>query len=297
MGVGFVYRHLVECIINRLVYTNYITYLINVTLITMKHITQKISFGAIAAFSVLAVFAAPFSALAATYLSPFTTAEISTWTADRTFPSGGVQSLSSFSGRTDVLKMSIDKDNRSSSPDRFYYTEGIQKQGSYGKELGVDMYVDSDWQEKSVRSGLWGVAADGANAITAYPIIEFSTKRSDNSTGWRYWTNDGWVNVSTAYSFNQWASLYINITDTGIHLKINGTEVGVVPLDGTTQFNAVILNAYNYGPDAASYSTYWHAGLSEVSKKEDCMSNGWKKYGFKNQGQCVRFIETGKDSR
>jgi hypothetical protein len=31
--------------------------------------------------------------------------------------------------------------------------------------------------------------------------------------------------------------------------------------------------------------------------KADCMKGGWEKYGFKNQGQCVRYIETGKDSR
>jgi hypothetical protein len=31
--------------------------------------------------------------------------------------------------------------------------------------------------------------------------------------------------------------------------------------------------------------------------KDDCMNGGWEAYGFKNQGQCVRFIETGKDSR
>jgi hypothetical protein len=31
--------------------------------------------------------------------------------------------------------------------------------------------------------------------------------------------------------------------------------------------------------------------------KDDCKNNGWVQFGFKNQGQCVRFIETGKDSR
>ena len=31
--------------------------------------------------------------------------------------------------------------------------------------------------------------------------------------------------------------------------------------------------------------------------KEDCMDGGWEAFGFKNQGQCVRFIETGQDSR
>jgi hypothetical protein len=31
--------------------------------------------------------------------------------------------------------------------------------------------------------------------------------------------------------------------------------------------------------------------------KDACMDGGWKQMGFKNQGQCVRFVETGKDSR
>lgn len=31
--------------------------------------------------------------------------------------------------------------------------------------------------------------------------------------------------------------------------------------------------------------------------KVDCKNGGWEAFGFKNQGQCVRFVETGKDSR
>lgn len=31
--------------------------------------------------------------------------------------------------------------------------------------------------------------------------------------------------------------------------------------------------------------------------KNDCKKGGWEAFGFKNQGQCVRFVETGKDSR
>lgn len=259
--------------------------------------TKSIRFGALALLLTAAMFTAPYSALAATYLNPLTTAELSTWTADRTFPSGGAVSLPTFAGRNDVLKMGIDSSLRSTSGFSFYYTEGIKKEANFGKELGVDMYLDSDWQSKSVRSGLWGVAADDANVITAYPILEFSTKRSDNTAGWRYWTNDDWVNIPTAYSFGQWALLYIKIADDGIHLKINGVEVGVVPLDGTTHFSAVILNAYNYGEGTQSYNTYWNAGVNSPATKVDCKKDAWKASGFKNQGQCVRFIETGKDSR
>ncbi len=33
------------------------------------------------------------------------------------------------------------------------------------------------------------------------------------------------------------------------------------------------------------------------TNKEACKSGGWKNYGFRNQGQCIRYVNTGKDSR
>ena len=33
------------------------------------------------------------------------------------------------------------------------------------------------------------------------------------------------------------------------------------------------------------------------TSKDDCKKGGWKNFDFKNQGQCIRFVETGKDSR
>ena len=34
-----------------------------------------------------------------------------------------------------------------------------------------------------------------------------------------------------------------------------------------------------------------------LTEKDQCKNDGWMNYGFKNQGQCVKFMETGKDSR
>ena len=31
--------------------------------------------------------------------------------------------------------------------------------------------------------------------------------------------------------------------------------------------------------------------------KDDCKDGGWADYGFRNQGQCIRFVNTGTDSR
>lgn len=37
--------------------------------------------------------------------------------------------------------------------------------------------------------------------------------------------------------------------------------------------------------------------LQDAQTVEDCKNGGWANYGFSNQGQCVRFIRTGRDSR
>jgi hypothetical protein len=31
--------------------------------------------------------------------------------------------------------------------------------------------------------------------------------------------------------------------------------------------------------------------------RSDCVDEGWQAFGFRNQGQCIRLVETGKDSR
>ena len=36
---------------------------------------------------------------------------------------------------------------------------------------------------------------------------------------------------------------------------------------------------------------------SDPQSHEDCKDGGWEDYGFRNQGQCIRFVNTGEDSR
>ena len=62
----------------------------------------------------------------------------------------------------------------------------------------------------------------------------------------------------------------------------DGTEAAFVP--GRVAANFSLSN------DAIQFST-------GPTTKDDCKGGGWEQYGFRNQGQCVRFIETGKDSR
>lgn len=79
----------------------------------------------------------------------------------------------------------------------------------------------------------------------------------------------------------------------------------------------IMLKLSSYGSAAfgeggtAGDDGYPMAGLAETwlvrepaddpdpdpQSKNDCKKGDWDQFGFKNQGQCVRFMETGKDSR
>jgi hypothetical protein len=36
---------------------------------------------------------------------------------------------------------------------------------------------------------------------------------------------------------------------------------------------------------------------ADPTTKDQCKSGGWELFGFTNQGQCIRFVEAGKDNR
>jgi hypothetical protein len=37
--------------------------------------------------------------------------------------------------------------------------------------------------------------------------------------------------------------------------------------------------------------------INDPQNKKECMKGGWEEFGFRNQGQCIRFVNTGQDSR
>lgn len=41
----------------------------------------------------------------------------------------------------------------------------------------------------------------------------------------------------------------------------------------------------------------WDFDWTAFAVGPGCRNGGWKMYGFRNQGQCIRFVNTGKDSR
>lgn len=228
---------------------------------------------------------------------PFTNSELGNWVTDRQAPSGGVSSLANYKDRQNVLEMRID--TALQSPDGFYQTEGLQRAVPSSVALKASLFVDKAWLTNKVRVGLWGVGHDATSAVSAYPIVEFTTDGEGGFTGWRAWdgVDGGWTNLtSVKVKKSEWNKLEIvynsatNKFDIYINEKLAISNTG----GDTVDFGAVILNNKNYGALGSNYSVHWSKfGYGNVRTKDDCKKDGWKNLqdddgvNFKNQGQCV----------
>lgn len=64
--------------------------------------------------------------------------------------------------------------------------------------------------------------------------------------------------------------------------------------------NVGTFNAgYDIYVDGVTFNgtTYDFELTNNPEVKDDCKKDGWMDYGFRNQGQCIRFVNTGQDSR
>jgi hypothetical protein len=75
------------------------------------------------------------------------------------------------------------------------------------------------------------------------------------------------------------------------------------PSSSVPEFSAGAIpgwEAFPAGPTGVDYDLTVSPVVSVVSdpqSRDDCKDGGHADYGFANQGQCVRFVETGRDSR
>lgn len=274
--------------------------------------------GLFAILLTLGVFATANAAPAATTFQ-FTQTELETnWGPDRREPTGGYTSVSAF-GRSSVAQISIDTSKAAfypGDPDTqgYYSVEGIKtpkgpaENFEAGKDFGqaveVDLYLDPAWANTAVRAGLWAVGDNGNGGTDAasdpFGIVEFAN--IDGYTGFRYFSNSGYVEVAGFTGFGKWVTLKVALNPTAdqYELSVNGVVVGTRPSTTDSTFlRNVILNQKNFGTvlqeslNENNYSVHWSGVLSAPTTKEQCKNDGWKSYGiYKNQGDCVSHIAT-----
>jgi len=159
----------------------------------------------------------------------------------------------------------------------FYNTQGRKLDLGNGQYTSIsgDVYVSSDFDTNQRRTGIWGVAVDGSNAIVGYPILDVANDSSTagqttNGCVFRYYSQDtrqkpaddanataGFVELRqlTASDYNKWHHFEIRLTPYAYEVYVDGSLVYVDNcVYGAAKFDEMILNSKNYNQD---YDVYW----------------------------------------
>lgn len=82
------------------------------------------------------------------------------------------------------------------------------------------------------------------------------------------------------------------------HIWIDDISKDVSVDDVEEQYDSENVEYTYDGVDLTGRAYILSGSLVDPTSKVECKENdGWKDLGFKNQGQCIRFVNTGKDSR
>lgn len=112
------------------------------------------------------------------------------------------------------------------------------------------------------------------------------------------------IPFTQSYEHPAGSNLILEVVNTSLNLGTNPRDAC-----GPGEAACTTAKAWVLSPTASTASTVEPGGLivklvspeppapvNPVSH-EDCMKGGWSNFEFRNQGQCIRFVETGMDSR
>lgn len=101
-------------------------------------------------------------------------------------------------------------------------------------------------------------------------VLTFTGTRADGTTVTSAFTMDGMAGFQT-FTFEGFKNL------------VSVTWVQSSPYH---QFDNIVLDPVTVSPQSVGPKT-----------KDDCFKGGWARFGFRNQGQCIRMVETGKGGK
>ena len=207
-------------------------------------------------------------------LSP--TQAANAWYTDRFAPGGFVSQSTAPDSRSNTLKHSILAADAQVDDGRNTQS-GSNTQGrtfdlpAATKNMEISLFISLDFNVTGRRiAGFWGTAFNSTNAISAYPIIEFTTSSDGSGPRFRgYESGTGtWVDMGlpTGFAFGQWVRLQIKLLATGeFEYKVvtaQGTLTQTTTTNGaqnSASIGNVILQGYNtpLPTPGISYDIFW----------------------------------------
>ncbi len=188
------------------------------------------------------------------------------WYTDRYAPAGFTSPVVFNGGNR--LKHSINASDYQGTG-IFYNTQGRGYDlGTATNAMEVKLYIPAAWATSNKRmAGLWGVAVDATNAVSGYPIVEFT---SDGGVPrFRVWESNGtnnWVDLGlpASFAYDTWVTLKIRLLPSGEFLLSAGSLTYLThtsAVDASVRLKSVILQGHNYDPSnplvGVTYDIYW----------------------------------------
>lgn len=202
-----------------------------------------------------------------------------TWYTDRYPPFGFVSAVFGGGNR---LKHSIDASacetcRGGGFNSAFYNTQGRKYDlPAATTRMTIDLYVPSGWATTQRRmAGFWGTGFDSGNAVSAYPIIEFTSTldgsgvprfRSYNSnTG--LWTDMG---LPTGFVYDDWYTLEIERVGNNWEYTVGDLQSSFVETDSVRIANVILQGHNNLA--GVTYDIYWDnfAAAQTVQATDNC---------------------------
>jgi hypothetical protein len=138
----------------------------------------------------------------------------------------------------------------------FYNTQGRKYDTNDITSFAIDLYIPSDWQTTDRRmAGLWGTAFNITDAISFYPIIEFTS--TESTPRFRAWTGSGWMDLGlpAGFAYDSWYTLNISLIDNMLVYSVEDLSLAF-PHNDSVRIGNVILQGYNTDTGVA-YDIYW----------------------------------------
>lgn len=182
------------------------------------------------------------------------------WYTDRYAPAGFTSPVN-FMG-DNRLKQSIASADAQTPGNQFYNTQGRKYDlAPTQTHMSIDLFIPSDWGTSGRRmAGFWGTAFDNVNAVSGFPIIEFTSNTDVDGTGARFrgWDDaNGWVSMGlpTGFTYDTFYTLDIQLSGGNFVYTVGDATASVSSL-GTESIGNVILQGHNTNA-GVDYDIYW----------------------------------------
>src|SRR5690606_22611936 len=140
----------------------------------------------------------------------------------------------------------------------FYDTQGRKFDTPGATSMSIDLYIPSDWAATGRRmAGFWATGFNAVDAVSLYPIVEFSSL--DGRPRFRGWnSSDGtWVDMGlpTGFAYDTWHTITMEFVGSQFVYTVGDLTLSV-PGGDTVVLGNVILQGHN-NIAGVTYDIYW----------------------------------------